>query len=443
MNAQHMSMSQRWNRIRTVPGLKRDVIAMVAVMVVGLATSVYLLSQVNVTFPWVERYVIKAEVDDAIAVRPAAQQEVRISGVRVGLISANEPTDHNTTILTMSLEPGYQVFDNAKIVYRPVNPLNQMFVTINPGGPPGKVVPSGYQFPMTQTSRPIQAEEVFDKLDEKSRAALTSLLAESDDALAHAPETLPQALKVADSSLATLRPVVDRLAKRHDNIEKLVSGFSQLTNALGRNDTRLTSLVDSTQATLDALAGRNNELGRTLQELPGTTDELRRALASTSTLTHELNPVLDNVKAASRDLPEALAELRDASGPLEKTADTARPVLDKARGLVKDLRDSVKPLRSSFDDLAPITACADEYTAKIAPWLYDGAAFFYNSNSAFNFRDINGTAWRGMLTFHANSPLGSMHPSPQGGEALTNKYQDAPSVTTGLPYPRRGGGECR
>lgn len=441
--ARAASMSERWARMRTVPGLARDVLSMVALMVLGLAATFYLLSQVNVKFPWVERFVIKAEVENAPAVRPAAQQEVRISGVKVGLITANAPTDHNTTILTMEMDPGYQIYDNAKIVYRPVNPLNQMYVTINPGGPPGKPVSDGYQFPLTQTSRPIQPDEVLDKLDEKSRNALTALLAESDEALANAPQNLPQALKAADSSLETLRPVVDRLAKRHDNIEKLVSGFSQLTNALGRNDARLTSLVDSTQSTLNALAGRNNELGRTLQELPGTTDELRRALASTSTLTRELNPTLDNVEAASKDLPKALAELQDASGPLEETADTARPVLDKARGLVKDLRDSVKPLRSSFDDLAPMTACADEVTAKVAPWMFDGPAFFYNSNSSFNYRDINGTAWRGMLTFHANSPLGAMHPSPKGGEALTNKYQDAPSVTTGLPYPIRGGGECR
>src|SRR5581483_10120453 len=205
---------------------------------------------------------------------------------------------------------------------------------------------------------------------------------------------------------------------------------------------RLTSLVDATQSTLGVLAERDAELGRTLQQLPGTTDALRRALANTSDLSGELNPTLDNVKAASKDLPDALDELRDAVGPLRDTVDAARPVADRGRSFVSDLRTSVGDVHNTFDDLKPVTKCLDEVTEKIAPWMYDFGGFIYNTNSIFGMRDTNGSFPRGHFTIDVTSPFGAMHQfDPK--EINTNRYQDAPSVTTGLPYPTKGSGECR
>jgi phospholipid/cholesterol/gamma-HCH transport system substrate-binding protein len=432
-------MAQRLQRVRTVPGLGRDVMATLVLMVIGVACGVYLLAQVNVSVPWAKHYQLRVELADAVAVSPVNQQEVRIAGIKVGLITAVAPTDHNTAIVTAELEDGHEIFDNARAVLRPVNPLNQMYLTLNPGGPPGHPLESGGLIPVSQTSRPIQADEILDKLDDTARPALTSLFEESDNALATAPQTLPVALRAVDTSVNLLKPVVDRLAVRHDNIEKLITGFSQLATALGRNDARLTSLVDSTQATLGVLADRDVELGRTLQQLPGTTDALRRALANTSDLSHQLNPTLDNVKAASKALPDALDELRDAVGPLRETVDAARPVADRGRSFVSDLRKSIGDVHSTFDDLKPVTKCLDEATEKIAPWMYDLGGFIYNTNSIFGMRDNNGNFPRGHLTINATSPLGAIDPR----EAMTNRYQDAPSVTTGLAYPTKGSGECR
>jgi phospholipid/cholesterol/gamma-HCH transport system substrate-binding protein len=435
-------MAQRLQRVRTVPGLGRDVAATLALMLIGVVCAVYLLAQVNVSAPWAKRSHLRVELADAVAVSPVNQQEVRIAGIKVGLITDVVPTDHNTAIVTAELEPGHTIFDNARAVLRPVNPLNQMYLTLNPGGPPGHPLPDGGLIPVSQTSRPIQADEVLDKLDQKARVALTSLLEESDNALATAPRSLPAALTSADTSLNLLKPVVDRLAVRHDNIEKLITGFSQLATGLGRNDARLTSLVNSTQATLGVLAQRDAELESTLQQLPGTTDTLRRALANTSDLSRQLNPTLDNLKTAAQDLPDALDEFHSALGPLRDTVDAARPVADRGRPFVSDLRRDVDNVRDTFQDLRPLTKCLDEDTAKIAPWMYDLGGFTYNTESIFGVRDTNGAFPRGHLTINMTSPLGAMH---QFGdkEIHTNRYQDAPSATTGLRYPAKGSGECQ
>lgn len=434
--ARGKTLGQRWQRLRTVPGLGRDVSALAVLVIVGVVAAAIILAQLNVTAPWSSRFAFKVELADAVAISPGNSQEVRIAGVKVGEITDSEPTDHNTSLVTLSIEPGHPIYDNARAVFRSVNPLNQMYVTLNPGGPPGHPLPEGGVLPVTQTSRPIQLDEVFDKFDDRSRAALTQLLAESDNALANAPDTLPVALTAADTSVLKLRPVVDRLQTRADNIRKLVAALSQVSSALGANDSRLSSLVDSTQTTLGVLAQRDTDLGATLDELPGTTDALRHALSSTSKLTHELNPALDNIKDASKELPDAVDALRDAVDPLHDTVHALRDVVRKARPIVSDLRPISEDLHDAADNLEPVGDCLDDVTSKIAPWMYDLGGFVYNTNSLFSVTDPNGGWGRGHATLALNGPTGALGP----GEKNSNTYQQGGSPLG--PYPALGSGSC-
>lgn len=430
------SLGRRWQRLRTVPGLGRDVAAVVALVVAGLAAAAVILSQLNLTPPWAHRFSFSTELADAVAVSPGNSQEVRIAGVKVGEIVAARPTDHNTSLVTLSIEPGHPIYDNARAVLRSVNPINQMYVTLNPGGPPGHLMPPDGILPRTQTSRPIQLDEVLARFDDRARAALTQLLAESDNALVNAPRTVPGDVRAADASLLTLRPVVARLQTRSDNLRVLISALSQLSAALGANDTRLASLVDSTQATLGVLAQRDSDLGEALQRLPGTADALRGALNSTSTLTHQLNPTLDDIRSASTELPDALSALTKTIGPLHRTVDAAKAVVRKGRPMTSRLRQVASDLNDSVRDLRPVVACLDDATSKIAPWMYDLAAFVYNTNSLFSSGDPNGGWGRGHLTLSLTAPSGGMATD----EKDTNTYQQGGSPLG--PYPAIGSGSC-
>ncbi|WP_064742988.1 MlaD family protein [Pseudonocardia spinosispora] len=431
------TLHQRWQRLRTVPGLGRDVTVLIALAIIGSVTGALILSQTGGILPWQQRSTVRIEVADAIAVSPRNSQEVRIAGVEVGQIVASEPTDHNTSIVTLAIEPGHPVYDNARAVLRPVNPLNQMYVTLNPGGPPGHPLPDGGVLPVTQTSRPVQLDEVLNKFDDRNRAALTQLLAESDDALVNAPSTVPAGLAAADTSMLTLRPVVERLQTRSEHIRDLVGALSELSAALGGDDERLRNLVDSTQQVLGVLSARDGELGDTLAQLPATTNEVRRALDGTSRLAAQLNPALDDVEAASDRLPGALATLTDAIGPLRDTVGAARAVVDKARPLVSDLRPITSDLHGSLDDLRPVSACLDDATSKIAPWMYDLSAFVYNSNSLLSVSDPNGGWGRGLATVTTNNPEGVREPNYRS----QNTYQQGGSPIG--PYPEIGSGVCQ
>ncbi|GAB3141348.1 hypothetical protein GCM10027258_23810 [Amycolatopsis stemonae] len=391
-----MNPRKTWQRVRTVPGLGRDVLATTLVIALGVVSGAIILSHLNIHAPWSDRYEFAADFDSAPAISPGNNQEVRIAGVRVGEITAAEVTSDGHARVTMAIDPGHTVYDNAQLVLRPKNPLNEMYIEVNPGGPPGKPLPEDGVVPLAQTKRPVQPDEVFDHLDDRSRNALTTLLSESDIALANAPQTLPGGLQASDDTLLKLKPVVDALRTRQDTIKQLVTAFSQIATSVGGNDARLSQLADSTQQTLSTLAGRQDDLSKSLADLPGFAGDLKSAMDGVGTLTTQLNPTLDNLSAASKDLPPALQRMSDTVDQLGQTVRSAGPVVNQARPVVADLRPLVDDLHGAMDALKPTTARLDDMTRKVVAALDGGIqGFVYNTNSVFSVRDNTGTFPRG------------------------------------------------
>jgi len=426
-----------WERVRTVPGLARDVTALVVVVALGIAAGSVILTQLDVSPPWASKRVVEAEFAQAVAVSPGNAQEVRIAGVEVGRITAARPTERGTSVITMELDPGHEIYRNAHAVLRPVNPLNQMYITLSPGGPPALPLGPDEVLPVTQTERPVQAEEVFEKLDDRSRVALAALMSESDNALANAPETLPAGLRSTGDTLDALQPVMQKLAQRRENIQRLVAAVGEASTALGGNDERLTKLVTSLQQTLGVLSARDDDLARSLQAMPGATDEIRNVLGSLGGLTDELNPTLDNLETASADLPDALSALADTTRPLREVIDRLGPVVANGRPVVAGLRPAVDDVQGALLDLAPVAHCLDDVTSKVTPWMYDLGGFVYNTKSLFSVHDQNGGWGRGHVTVDLNSPTGTRRPD----EDRTNTYQQGGSPIG--EYPAVGSGTCQ
>jgi phospholipid/cholesterol/gamma-HCH transport system substrate-binding protein len=422
-----------WQRLRSVPGLGRDVASVAGLVALGVLAAWLILAQLNLSLPWRAHTELYVEVADAVAVSPGNSQEARVAGVPVGFITAARPTARNTTVLTLDIDPGITVYRDAHAVLRPKNPLNEMYVEIDPGGPPAPPLAEGATLPITQTSRPVQIEEALGHLDVRGRAALTDLIAESDTALARAPQVLPGTLSTAQDSLQRLEPVLTALRQRRQNIQRLTGGLAAVSTAAGHDDARLTALLDSTQRTLGVLATRDDQLARTLDQLPGLSADLTGALHSTSALTAQLNPTLDDLRDAADALPPALEGLTDTAGRLRETARAGTPALAAARPVVADLRPLAGDLRDSVEALRPVTRWADYATAQVAPWMYDLSAFVANTNSVFSVGEPGGRRiGRGALTLDPTHPFGTSDP----GGSNSNTYRDAPSPLG--PYPAPG-----
>jgi phospholipid/cholesterol/gamma-HCH transport system substrate-binding protein len=390
-------MARAWERTKSEPGLFRNVAVMAALLALGLTVGGIILGNQRFNPPWANERIVNATFDATPAISPGNGQEVRIAGVSVGDIRSASVDDNGKAVLRLAVDRKYTVYDNARVVLRPKSPLNEMYVELSPGGPPGKELPDGDVLPLGNSQRPVQVDEVLGHLDDNARFALTSLLSESDTALANAPAALPDGLRNADAVLADLKPVVEQLDTRRDKIAQLVTALSRISTAVGGNDERITRLATNLQQTLAVLSEQNPALDETLGQLPDLTNQLNAAMRGVTELAGELDPALVNIRGASDKLPDALSRVSDSVAELDSTLDVLSPVLSKARPVVADLRPAVSDVRGSLGDLIPISERLDPVTAGLVPYLGDLQAFVYNTNSVTSLRDANRGILRGLL----------------------------------------------
>ncbi len=392
-----------WERARSEPGLGRNLIAIVVLVLLGTVFAGYFLSHERFNPPWENKYSVMATFDEAPAVSPGNGQEVRIAGVNVGDIRSASVSKSGEAVLELRIEDKYPVYDNARVVLRPKSPLNDMYVEVNPGTPDGKKLSDGDVLPVANSVAPVQVDEVLSHLDENAQAGLTSLLAESDVALANAPTELPKGLTATDEVLKRLKPVMDQLDARREKLARLVTAMSDISSATGGNDKRLTRLATSLQKTLGTVAKQDGSLDASLAQLPELSTELRRASTSVAALIAQLDPTLDDVRDASDDLPDALSRFDESVDELDGFLDDARPVVNKAKPVAADLRPASYDLRRLIGDLRPITKDLQPLTKGLLPYLDDLSAFVYNTNSVGSLRDANRGILRGQFSISPES----------------------------------------
>lgn len=392
-----LNMRKQWERVKTEPGLKRNVVALTALVLVAVLAGGWILGNQQFTPPWSSDQVVKAEFEAAPGIAPGNGQEVRVSGVIVGNITGADVNKAGRAEITMRVKKGVAIYDDATLVLRPKSPLNEMYVTIDPGSPPARRISSGKTFPVTSTRRPVQVDEVLGSLNDDARGALTALLSESDDALATAPAHLAAGLDGTGAVLDDLKPVVSQLDQRRTALKRLVAAVGDISSAVGDNDTRLISLASSLQSTLDAVGDQSGAFGQTLDRLPGVVSRLRSSTAAVSSLTQDLNPTLRDVQAASDVLPGALKRVTRTTQTLDKTLQIAKPVLSAAKPVAADLRPFVGELRNDLPVFERTTARLDPITGILLKYLPDLGAFMVNTRSLTSLRDGNGGILRGML----------------------------------------------
>ena len=408
----NLNLARHIDRVRTEPGLKRNVIAMALLLVLAMGAGGWILGNQRFDPPWADAFTFNAEFEAVPGVSPGHGQEVRIAGVIVGQITGAKVASKGHAALTMRLEPGHTVYNNAQLVLRPKSPLNEMYVELTPGTPDSGRLRTGDTIPVSQTHRPVQVDEVLASLDDSTRAALTSLLSESDAALATAPQSLPSGLDQLGTVSEQLRPVAVELDKRREALRALVTTVSQMSTSVGSDDARLAAFAADLDKTLGTVASGSKNLDSAVAQLPDLAARLDSSTAAVADLTKQLDPTLRDVAAASHRLPAALRKVTSTAKTLDGTLDAAEPALALAKPVVADLRPLAADLAVAVPRFETTTARLDPVTAELVKYLPDLGAFMVNTRSLTSLKDANGGILRGMITLTPttipNSPLGAL-----------------------------------
>ncbi len=337
----------------------KDFIAAIILAIVGLLTLFVILSQqASALPPWFpilgeDRYELKAELQTAQAVTPGQGQTVNMAGVKVGDITEVE-LQGGVAVVTMQV--GYDdaelIHTDASVLMRPRTGLQDMTVELDPGTS-DEQMPEGTTIALAETKPNVNLDQILSALDGDTQAYLRLLLAGGAEAFADGrEEEFSAVLRRLEPTTRDLAKINGAIAKRRDNLRRVITNFGQISERLAANDVQVAGFVDSQNAVLGAFANQEQNIRATLQGLPDALTETRRALDAGATLSDQLEPALRRLVPSAQALQPALESLQpffsETTGPIQNQI---RPFTKQVTPVVGDVRQAAEPLAKSAKEL--------------------------------------------------------------------------------------------
>jgi phospholipid/cholesterol/gamma-HCH transport system substrate-binding protein len=314
--------------------------------------------------PFTKPYELKARFENAPPILKG--QAVRIAGVDVGKVSNIEPVSGDSPAITVTMkldDEALPIHRDARIKVRPrIFFEGNLFFDVQPGTPGTPTLDSGDVVPASQTSAPVQIDQVLGTLKTDTRKDLQKLLIGYGGALNGEPQpgedadqdrdtkgetagkSLNDSLRYSPGALRGGAVVNQALlgAEAHD-LSKLVAGQQRIFAALSSNEGNLKDLITNFNITMRALAVEGSNLRRTIRLLP-------RVLEAA-------NPTLDSLNAAFPPTRAWALEMIPGVRETPATLEAGFPWIRQTRALLRP-----SELQGLVDELQPAVADFAEFT---------------------------------------------------------------------------------
>jgi phospholipid/cholesterol/gamma-HCH transport system substrate-binding protein len=348
-------------RTRRPPGRVTAVGAgVIALLLIVVATFLAFSKDIPFTTP----YQLKARFENAPPIQKG--QTVRIAGVDVGRVSDVESVGGDSPAVTVTMkldDEALPIHRDAEIKVRPrIFFEGNLFFDLRPGTPSTGEMEDGGTIPASQTSAPVQIDQVLGVLQADTREDLRKLLVGYGGALNGEPEpgedddqdpdtrgeTGGQALNDSlEYSADALRggAIVNQAALGTEarDLSRLIAGQQRVFAALSANETQLKDLVTNFNVTMRALATEEANLRQTIRLLPRVLDAA--------------NPALDALNAAFPSTRAWALEMIAGVRETPATIEAGFPWVRQTRALLRpeELQGLVNDLQPAVDDFARFT----------------------------------------------------------------------------------------
>jgi phospholipid/cholesterol/gamma-HCH transport system substrate-binding protein len=382
----------------------RSVLILIVLVIIGTGAGFYILHEQRLPNPFQSLYPVNAEFSSAAAVVPGLGEPVNVAGVHVGEITGTS-LQNGRGVLHMEIDPSKlrQLYANAHADLVPNTPLKDMQVNIAPGSASAGLLKHGATIPVSQTTTPVDADDLLDSLDADTRTWFTSLVTELNNGTNGRGKDLRALLMNLSPTTRQLRTIGDLLAQRREALSQIVHNLGVLSKATSQKDSQLQTAVRAGDRTIHALASQNQALEQAVVRLPGTLATTRSTLVDLTSFAGALAPTATALIPTAKRLPTTLQDSRTlfqgaALLPLNEIRPFVKAVLPLAEqlpALSHDLAKAAPALTSSFKVLAYVTnEIAYNPGAKNPGFLYWLAWFAHNADSFISNSDANGPVWR-------------------------------------------------
>jgi phospholipid/cholesterol/gamma-HCH transport system substrate-binding protein len=337
--------------------------------------------------PFTKPFTIDAVFKSATSIR--TNSPVRIAGVTVGKVKSvkAQPGSDAAIVQLQISKRGLPIHTDATAKIRPRIFLEgNFFVEMTAGTPSAPTLGNGDTIKVTQTSTPVQLDEVLTALQDNTRQNLRTVLSELGTSLSDKPtaaqdragdpstrgQTGAEALHdayddIGPAEVATSRVNEAFLGLQPDrDLRRLLSGLSRTTEGLGRNEGQLKDLVTNFDTTMGAFAAEQaslkasiRQLGPTLRNANATFDKLNDAFPATRAFAREILPGVRQTPAtieagfpwvaqtrrllAKSELRGLAQDLSPASRDLARLVDTSLALFPQANRIARCVNEVVLP----------------------------------------------------------------------------------------------------
>ncbi|HTE59024.1 MAG TPA: MlaD family protein [Solirubrobacteraceae bacterium] len=340
-------------------------VGLIALLVIGILVFLGFTKDI----PFTRGYEVTAVFNSANGLRP--DSPVRIAGVDVGKVKrveGQQGTDN--AVVTMAIDDsGLPLHEDATLKIRPRIFLEgNFFVDMSPGSPGAPELDDGGTIAVTQTSTPVQLDQVLTALQSDTRQDLRDVLEGLGTALSSKPTAADNrdadpaargetAAKSWNDAYTDAGPAARSQAQVNEaflgtepeqDLGRLIEGTGKTAAGLVRNESELKALVTNFNVTMGALASENANLSASIRELAPTLENANAAFAS-------LNAAFPATRAFAREI---LPGVRETAA----TIDASFPWVEQMRGLVSnaELQGLARDLSPATRDLARLTDQAIE-----------------------------------------------------------------------------------
>ncbi len=343
-----MSRFRFWRRHDEIPVVelnRTSPVRFAIVFLVIIAIAIYFGFTKHL--PFKHGYRLNAQFASALNIK--GKSPVRIAGVNVGKVTAVK-RDGSTALVSMEIEGrGLPIHSDATVKIRPRIFLEgNWFVELQPGSPSAKTLSSGSTLPSTQSSDPVQIDQVLDALNSDTRQNLQDFLIGYGNGLVRKPSAADNAEQDAD-----VRGInaAEALNKTYGIAPKAERGAAIVNQAIGGTETHdLSKLVRSVGKVTAALNVHEQQLG----ELIGNFNSFFHSFAAQSS---SLRSAVAVLPSSLRKITAGLRELDAAFPP--------------ARTFALDILPGVKSTPQTVTALLP---WIEQVEASLAPTELGGVA---------------------------------------------------------------------
>jgi virulence factor Mce-like protein len=320
-----------------------------ALTVMIVIVAVFLAYNANTGLPFVPTYRVSVQVPDASTLVPG--NDVRIGGVRVGLVETIEPQQAEdgslSAKLDLKLEESVDPLPvDSTVTVRSRSALGLKYLEITEGDSSegyrqGAVLPLAAARP-----QPVELDEVLSTFDEPTRVAVQQNLVEFGNALAGRGPQLNAALGRLPGVLEVLQPVMRNLGSPSTGVRRFI-GAAGATAAqvapVAETQAAMFAHLDTTFTALAEVA--RPYIQESISESPPT------ELTALDTLPR-VRPFLANTAGLFEDLQPAATALDEGAPEIASALDAGVPVLEDAPELNEELAPTLEALEAFGDDEA-------------------------------------------------------------------------------------------